>query len=290
MSANQQPELQPAPRRPATLRSSKSTRTTFAILGYLDRHRDQGASLARAAADLGMPRETLRPYLQGLIAEQKVYLDPLELHYHLDPDAPVVRPTQADEQTITKTLEQFAADTRHDIALAVLTPQGLRLPIYVEPREGPTLLCGLRRDAAHATSSGHALLSGRPTWYLRRFFDRVGMPALTDATPTSIEELLPHLRPRSRGIWSAHGQYAPNGACIAVIARESHYTSARFALTTSVLLEDYHLERHRLRDRLLLTAGELQTALGPLDILRTLFQLLGGVGMPSRPDASAAIR
>lgn len=266
MPTDQQPELRPTRRRPATQRSSKATRTTFAILGYLDRHRHRGTSLARAAADLGMPRETLRPYLQGLIAEQKVYRDPQDLHYHLDPDAPAVRPTQADEETITKTLEQFAADTGRDIALAVLTPQGLRLPIYVEPREGPALLCDLRPDAAHATSSGHALLSGRPTWYLRRYFNRVGMPAFTDATPTSIDELLPHLRPRSRGIWSARGQYAPDGACIAVIAHESHYTSLRFALTTSVLLEDYHRDRHQLRDRLLQTAGELQIALGPLDI------------------------
>ncbi|WP_335986692.1 IclR family transcriptional regulator domain-containing protein [Glycomyces sp. MUSA5-2] len=238
------------------------------MLAYLEEQQHNGVTIGRASSELGVHTETLRPYLEALILEGKVHFDESDHRYYLDPDAVPIRPTAADPDRIMAALAEYAAETRHDIALAVLAEDGLRLPFYVEPHEGPepALLSGLRRDSAHATAAGHALLSNRPNWYLYRYFDRIGMPALTDRSPTTIEDLKPHLESGPRGIWSARGQYCEVGACIAVIAHESHYTHTRFALTTSVLDRDYHVRKHALRGRLLQTAGELQTVLGPLEL------------------------
>jgi DNA-binding IclR family transcriptional regulator len=254
------------PKKTPPLRFSKATGTVFTALeemGLLDEQQG-GASLARLAKRLHMKDETLRPYLNGLIRHRKIYQDEVDKLYYLDPDGPPVRPTKADTSAIRRILEQFTADTKRDIALAVLSDEGLRLPVYVKPLEGTALLANLRPDSAHGTAAGHALLSERSDSYVRRYFTRFGMPRFTDATPTTLEELRPHLTPGTRGIWSARGQYCTDGACIAVLAHDSKYRDTRFALTTSIESEKYQHDRHWLRNRLLQCSGELQTVLGPL--------------------------
>lgn len=259
------PATQPRKTTP-TPRVSKSTEVAFNALqelGILDQQLS-GASLAGLARRLDMNEETLRPYLNGLIKHGKIYQDEVDKLYYLDPDSPPVRHTRADWGTIRRVLEQFTAETRRDIALAVLTDEGLRLPVYVSPLEGPALLADLRPDSAHCTAAGHALLSGRSISYLRRYLARVGMPKFTDATPTTLEALVPELSGDSRGIWSARGQYCTDGSCIAVLAHDSKHRANRFALTTSVESQKYLHDRQRLRDRLLQCSGELQPVLGPL--------------------------
>jgi IclR family transcriptional regulator, acetate operon repressor len=248
----------------STPRLSKATGVVFAVLGELDQQKD-GASLTRLAKRLHIDDETLRPYLNRMIELRKIYQDEIDDRYYLDPDGPPTRPTQADPEAIRRILEQFTADTKRDVALAVLYNEGLRLPVYVKPLDGPALLANLRPDSAHGTAAGHALLSERTNSYVRRYFARFGMPRFTDATPTTLEALRPHLTSDARGIWSARGQYCTDGACIAVLAHDSKFRDTRFALTTSVKSERYLLDRDWLRDRLLQCSGELQTVLGPLD-------------------------
>lgn len=261
MPTAERPTATPSPR------ASKATEVAFRVLEQLERLDDQhsGSSLAGLASRLDMKEETLRPYLNRLVERGKIYRDGIDRLYYLDPDCAPVRPTRAAPEKVQRVLEQYVADTGHEVALAVLTTAGLRLPIYVKSTEGPTFLANLREDSAHATAAGRALLSGRTTSYVRRYFTRVGMPAFTDATVISVDVLLPLLVPGSRGVWNARGQYCDEGACLAVIAHDSRFTAMRFALTTSLEQARFHLERQRLQNRLLQSAGELQPFLGPLD-------------------------
>lgn len=256
------------PKKRSAPRVSKSTLVVFALLARLGQleERQEGASLAGLAERMDMNEETLRPYLNGLINQRKVYQDEDDGRYYLDPDGPPVRSYKADGEKIRSILEQFTADTTRDVALAVLADDGLRLPVYVKPIDGPELIADLPPDSAHCTAAGHALLSKRSVSYVRRYFRRIGMPRFTDATPATLEELLPQLEPGPRGIWSARGQYCTDGACIAVLAHDTRYRNTRFALTTSLRAADYDLQKHHLRDRLLQAAGELQTVIGPFDI------------------------
>jgi DNA-binding IclR family transcriptional regulator len=245
------------------VQGSRSLDRALRILEYLS-SRPEGARRQRIAHDLGINPETLRPYLTTLKEWGRIFHSEDDDRFHLDPERIPLQTTVASTEDIQVFLKGFVDRTGHDVALVVLGADGLAVTHYCPASRDESLLEDLRPDAAHATAAGHALLWQRNDAYLRRYFNRVGMPRFTRHTPVTIEQLKPKLDPEPGWVWAAKGQYCDAGACIAVLARNSKYTAERIALTTSVRVAQYHRQRVFLEDHLKLTAGRLEPVLGPL--------------------------
>lgn len=175
-------------------------------------------------------------------------------------------PRRKADERIDTVLEGYAKTTGHDAALATLYDGRLVLTHLHTVPGHPSLLAPVGTDAAHATSAGHALLDGLAPDQFRDFLEKAGMPRFTARTPTTPTQLELLLNRDSAGIYTAEGQYCPDGACLAVGLRRGAPDGRCVAFTTSVYLPELQQKREQLKADLFRVAAQLAPIVGPLPL------------------------
>jgi len=167
---------------------------------------------------------------------------------------------------VEEVLSAFTTATGHDAALATLYQGRLVLTHLRKPEGRISLLEGVTTDAAHATSAGHSLLHWLTRHQRQRYFQDSGMPRFTQRTPTTLNQLELLLPPSKTGIYTAEGQFDPQGACLALGLRSGAPDGRCVALTTSVYVRDLTEERKALTDDLISAAALLAPMVGPIPL------------------------
>lgn len=183
--------------------------------------RDEGLSLADLAAELGVPKSTLRNSLLPLLAEG--YLLAPEARYRLGPSAYRLGARLMAGWSLPLNARPYMRHlgqlTGESVALAQLDREGRRF-IFVDVVESPHgvrfVMQPGRSGPLHVGASGRVLLAFQSSEYREEYLSSGPFPAVTERTIVDPEALRAQLEAiRRSGVIVALGESVRDGAALA---------------------------------------------------------------------------
>ncbi|MCG5211786.1 IclR family transcriptional regulator [Streptosporangium sp. KLBMP 9127] len=223
----------------------KSADRTVELLEVLARA-ERGLSLAELHRELGYPKSSLYMLLRTLAGRGWVETDQAGVRYGIGVRALLVGTSYLDRDPVVRAaagvLDEIKAEVNETVHLARLDGADV---VYLASRESqhhmrPTSRVG-RRQPAHATALGRAILAARPD---AEALLPAELAALTPHTVVDRERLLDDIATaRSNGYAWEHEQNVVGLGCLAVVLPySSPVTDALSVSVPLVRLDDAHRE------------------------------------------------
>lgn len=165
-------------------------------------------------------------------------------------------------------LERLNEQTGEAVHLAVLEGRDLVTVAKLDSRHAVRVDSGMmgKSGAAHATATGKAILAWLPEPEMRAILDARGMPAYTDNTVTSADELIRQLAlVRRHGYAADHEEFQPGVICIGTAVRDHMGAVVASISCSAPTMRAGEEELASIREAVKRTATEISMQLGARD-------------------------